>query len=136
MKRLFRQLLMWLLQPADLSSAEQTLPKLSAAPSAPDWLPENQAHWNHFIQSPTGRVLLTRGRAIEFHNATNACKDVFHTSHSAGVAHGFGEALNWLESLSRTSRVSEDSLQEGPTAQKANDTSPTDESELRELLSL
>lgn len=39
--------------------------------------------------------------------AAQACGDVFHTQHSAGTAHGWNECRQWLESLSRTSRVTD-----------------------------
>jgi hypothetical protein len=56
-----------------------------------------------------------RMRAITSQVAVNACKDVFHTSHSAGVAQGWSEAQAWLESLSRSSRVIEDLAPDGAT---------------------
>jgi hypothetical protein len=52
---------------------------------------------------------MARYQVIEGAVATQACKDVFHTAHSAGTANGWNQARLWLESLSRSSRVTEDS---------------------------
>jgi hypothetical protein len=69
---------------------------------------------------------------VHFALADTASQDVFHTSHSAGAAKGFGEALQWLRSLSRTSRVIEES---GPDTIGPTDTPPFGEPALRELMS-
>ena len=105
--------------------------------SAPDWRPEHQTAWRTFLASPAGTTLRLRGRAIQFHTATQACQDVFHTSHSAGSAKGFGECLDWLDSLSRAStRSNDDSLSGGTEgSEKTNDATPSGETVLRELLS-
>jgi hypothetical protein len=85
-----------------------------------------------FLASPTGRLLMARGRAIQFATAVSACRDVFHTQHSAGNAKGFGDALDWLASLSRCSRAPEPSR---PDVNRTNDSHPIGEPDLRELLS-
>ena len=87
---------------------------------------------NGFLASPAGLTLMARGRAIQFHNATQACKDVFHTQHSAGAAKGFGECLDWIESLSRACRVEQES---GPDNEGQTDTLSPGEAALRESLS-
>ncbi|HVX56968.1 MAG TPA: hypothetical protein VHA37_04500 [Candidatus Saccharimonadales bacterium] len=89
------------------------LERLPAAPVAVDWLPEDQAAWVTFLRTTTGQRLLARMRAIESQVAINACQDVFHTAHSAGMAKGWHEALTWLQSLSRSSRVHEDQAPDG-----------------------
>jgi hypothetical protein len=102
---------------------------------APDWMPEHRAAWQAFLNSPAGVVLMHRGRAIQFHNSTAACKDVFHTSHSAGTAHGFGECLDWLVGLSRTSRAPEVANPQGEENAGTDTTRPEGETALRELMS-
>lgn len=87
---------------------------------------------NAFLGSPAGRVLMARGRAIQFHNAAQACADVFHTQHSAGAAKGFGECLDWIESLSRACRVEQES---GPDTQGQTDTLSPGEAALRDSMS-
>jgi len=118
-----------------LFSSRRAAPARSDLPfcpgAAPDWLPEHRAQWHQFWHSPTGRVLLARGRAIHFETAARACADVFHTAHSAGAAQGFGEALAWLDSLSRSARAPA----EASPADGHPDTPPTGEPELRELYS-
>lgn len=91
--------------------------------AAPDWLPVNRLAWSNFLQSEHGKILLARGRAIEFETARAACKEPFHVEHSAGKAAGFKECLDWLESLSRSSRVPDDSRSES----EQTDTEPTGE---------
>lgn len=100
---------------------------------APDWLPEHMVALKTFLFSPAGQVLVLRARAVQFELNTAACKDVFHTSHSAGTAKGFGDCLTWLTSLSRASRVP-DAAPEGDTKPET-DTTPIGESELRESMS-
>lgn len=109
-------------------------PLLKAPPTqAPDWGPESMVALRAFLGSPTGLVLMARGRSIQFRNATAACADVFHTSHSAGAAKGFGECLDWLESLSRSCSVTQASSSED---MEQNDTQPLDgETALRDAMS-
>jgi hypothetical protein len=99
--------------------------------SAPDWLPENRAHWNAFLNSPTGLVLMARLRAVQGQVATTACADAFHTQHSAGTANGWNECRQWLESLSRSSRV----IEEAKDSQKSTDSQSPGEASLAERLS-
>lgn len=118
MRRLLRAFQRWFAPGA-------TLPSLPAAPTAPDWNADDRAFWSQFLASKTGQTLLRRGRAIQCETQRTACADVFHTQHSAGAAKGFGECLDWLETLSRTSRVTEDS---GPESGQT-DTNPNGELE-------
>lgn len=78
-------------------------PLIAAPGLAPDWLPEFQGAWQVFLREPAGQALMARMRSVSALVARKACADVFHTSHSAGVARGWDEATQWLESLSRTS---------------------------------
>lgn len=116
-----------------LKPVEQVSSPLLSAPSAPDWLPENQAAWSQFLHSPAGVVMMARGRAVLFSAATASAKDLFHTAHSAGRTVGFEECLAWLESLSRSSRATEASASDDTEAK--TDTLPTGELELRERFS-
>lgn len=84
-----------------------------------------------FLAGPTGATLLRRGRAVHYDTAARACADLFHTQHSAGVAVGFGQCLDWLEKLSRSCR----GLQDDGPASRGTDTATPGEPALRELLS-
>lgn len=136
MKLLFQRLFKPRPQPAE-RAPERALP---AAPTilAPDWLPGHQGSWNLFLRSPAGVVLMARLKAVAHQVSVVACKDSFHTSHSAGTANGWNEAVQWLESLSRSSRVIEDSTAEAvpqPGTESQNDTPAPGEELLRERLS-
>jgi hypothetical protein len=106
---------------------------LLRAPMAPDWEPEHQRELNSFLRSGTGVVLMERMRAVEANTAARACKEPYHIEHSAGIALGFNQARDWIESLSRVAR--------DPATSAPEDSSPEHhtlsigESELRERLS-
>ena len=113
----------------------QDLPPGGPHASAPDWTDDHAGMWEMFLRGPVGRDLLLRGKAVAAAVSARAVADQFHTSHSAGVAHGWNEAMTWLESLSRSSRVI-DEVPAGPPreGQEANDTlSSKVRDELREL---
>lgn len=98
----------------------------SVAPEyAPDWLEQDRLAWCNFLQSDHGKTMIARARAVEWSLLRKASEDVFHTSHTAGVAKGYGDCLNWLESLSRSSRAQDDSGSET----EQTDTTPTGELE-------
>jgi hypothetical protein len=98
---------------------------------APDWDDTCRAQFRQFLGSPTGKTLLARMRAVAATVSARACADAFHTSHSAGTANGWNESILWLESLSRSSRVPEES---GPDTGQT-DSPPTGESVLAEIWS-
>lgn len=102
MKRLLR----WLRGPRKDTPAEFF--SLPAAPEAPDWGPDEQAHWRQFLLSPGGKALMGRMRAVHYAVATGACADAFNTVHAGGRAAGWQEAMSWLETLSRASRANEE----------------------------
>lgn len=77
---------------------------LPAAPLAPDWTDDHRRAFLAFLKTEAGVVLMARMNAVAAHNAATACLDPMHTQHSAGRAAGFGDARNWLLSLSRVSR--------------------------------
>jgi len=108
---------------------------LPRAPMAPDWTPECQGAWLNFLKTPAGAVLRERMRAVEAEVARNACVELFHTQHAAGVAKGFGDARAWLESLSRTSRVNDESHLSEVTNVQDQDEPPRGEAAWREKLS-
>ena len=114
---------------ASFPTSNPTAPPVSipAAPSAPDWLPEHQAAWLAFLRTNAGATVMARCRAISCQVASSACKDVFHTQHSAGIAAGWEECRTWLESLSRASRAPDDANDIPGAAQ--------DEPSLSEILS-
>jgi hypothetical protein len=100
-------------------------PRLAAAPDrAPDWLPQHRAAWNRFLESEAGRTLWARLRAVKDRVQVAGCADVFNTVHAAGTAHGWNECSAWLLSLSRSSRVTDET-----------DSPPAGEPELAERLS-
>jgi hypothetical protein len=86
-----------------------------------------------FLATPAGKVAILRGRAIHHELLVKASEDLFHTSHSSGAAKGFGDCLEWLQSLSRSARATAGS--EPDTEGQTNDTSPPGETELRERMS-
>lgn len=80
--------------------AKQFLKMLPQMPEdAPPWSQANVLALKAFFATPTGATLLKRARAMEYNRSVNACSDVFHTQHSAGVAKGITDTLNWIESL-------------------------------------
>ena len=106
---------------------------------APDWLPEHRGVLVAFLATDAGKTLVRRGAAVHANTAVIACAgDELRPpnpelmSYNAGRAAGFGDCLRWLLSLSRSSRVPDDSSAE---TKAQNDTRPTGELELRELMS-
>lgn len=95
-----------------------------------DWLPEHRLAWSAFLGTPAGVVLRARFEGVVAEVTTQALKDPFHTTHSAGTANGWRECQAWLESLSRSSRVFEDLVPDG-----ANASSPPGETDVAEQLS-
>lgn len=118
---------------------------LPAAPLAPDWTLEHQVVLNRFLGSEAGQVFWARMTAVESDLAKRMVKDVMHTSHSAGVAAGFGEAVKWVRSLrtanpetisGQSSPVSEGDLAGRADGSEANDEQvPKGEESLLERLS-
>jgi hypothetical protein len=96
-----------------------------------DWSEEHRAHWAQFLSTPTGQAFLARWRVLEGLVATQSCKDVFHTAHSAGTANGWNQSRVWAESLSRAARAHAET---GP-AVKPDDSQKQGRSSLAELLS-
>jgi len=97
------------------------------------WTADHAADWWAYLKSPVGQDLLARGRKLAVAQSAIACADVFHTAHSAGTANGWNQAMTWLESLSRASRVNEDPEPGRPQAEQATDADPSHErDELRE----
>jgi hypothetical protein len=90
----------------------------------PDWTGEHQAALAIFLRQPAGQDLVRRWRAVAATVAAQACADVFHTSHSAGTAHGWHEALRWFESLSRTSCVTDENGRASTGAAETDNQSP------------
>lgn len=90
----------------------------------PEWREDDRARWLTFLNSETGKRFLLRAHAVLFENALQGCKDSITTTHSAGKAAGFAEAIEWMQSLSRSA------------SDKAENDAQTPEGEpsLRELL--
>jgi hypothetical protein len=125
--------------PALKSEIRRPKAELIAAPVAVDWTEGHKLALATFLSSPVGLDLLMRGRAVAALLGAKACADVFHTSHSAGTAHGFNECLQWLESLSRSSRVIEETGDgshgvTGPTTDSTTDKQAFRREALLELL--
>jgi len=121
-----------------INAKEQTRLRREVAPApvpetAPDWLPEHQSAWKTFLATPAGVTLMERARFIHNFKLVEASQDVFHTSHSAGLALGMGQTIAWLNSLSRTTRapvVSPSTENEVPT-----NAGPLGEAALRDSMS-
>lgn len=82
----------------------QTNPAVSSGPipapeSALAWTVADVLNLRKFLQSDTGAKLLQRARAMEYNIAVNACRDAVHTAHSAGMAAGVSDTVQWLQSL-------------------------------------
>ena len=92
---------------------------------AAEWTPENAAAFRDFMATASGLVLSNRLRSICAANAINGSRNTSNTIHAAGVSAGWDEAVRYLHSLSRVSRVQD----------TKHDKSPTGESELLEQLS-
>lgn len=119
-------------------------PSLPAAPLAPEWEPAHQAAWSSFLyNTAAGVALMGRLRAIEALTAVQACAKTIPSAerhHAAGRANGWTECRLWLESLSRSSRVTDEQEQAQPsagaeTADTNNDKQAPGEAQLLERLS-
>ena len=70
---------------------------LSSAPIAPDWT-SGHAQWlRQMLSNPYGQDLLARARAMQCNLAVKSCKGEFEPARAAGI----GDAIDWLESLTR-----------------------------------
>ena len=129
MKRSLANLFQWL---ADFFSPKIRIlhvpfPEVFNIPAgAADWLPAHAEALNAFLTIAPGKVLSERLRFIAATVAVNGARNTVNTIHAAGVSAGWDEAVRYLHSLSRVSRV-EDT--------KTNDEQPTGESALLEQLS-
>lgn len=85
-----------------LANADQT-PKPAALPLVSQWTELDRQNLHRFLSSSSGVKLLNRLRAVELHNAVMGAKDVLHTSHSAGLTVGYGDAIKQVISLAHTS---------------------------------
>lgn len=97
---------------SELRSAIDPLEMLRAP--VPEWLPEDAASLTVFLRTGTGRSLQWRFAAVVHQNAIVGCEDSMHTAHSAGRAHGWFEAYQWVLSLSRVARVEATNTDEAP----------------------
>lgn len=91
-----------------------------------DWGEENASALARFMGTPAGVALTRRLRVVAAEVAINGAMDRANTVHAAGVSAGWNEAVRYLISLSRVSRV-EDTNNAGQA--------PQDEARLLELLS-
>lgn len=112
----------------------------TAAPTfsllSPRWTTVDRDNWARFLAGETGKKLIARCRAFEAANAIAGCKDVFHTSHSAGKAVGYGELLDHQLSLSLTRSVNREQNSIGAPGEAPANESPaqTEAREYAELL--
>lgn len=91
-----------------------------------EWTPENAVAFRDFLATATGSTLSNRLRSICAANAINGSRNTVNTVHAAGVSAGWDEAVRYLHSLSRVSRVPDT---------KEHDKAPPGETELLEQLS-
>src|SRR5947209_1899992 len=105
MRRWLHMLLSRAAQALAASAKAEESPAPAAAPNSREWRTAHRDGLYAFLfRTEAGMVLMHRFRAVAAQVSARSCADAFHTSHSAGTAHGWNEALAWLESLSRTSR--------------------------------
>ncbi len=81
------------------AAAVKAAPKLAAPPLSAPWMVDDVLNLAKFLETPTGIKLRQRARAMEYSTAVSSCRDAFHTAHSAGIATGVSDTINWLESL-------------------------------------
>lgn len=84
------------------------LAALPALPQCPAWTALERDWWLAVMNHENGRKLLARLRATEYALAVANAKDTFHTSHSAGVSAGYGQAIKHLLSLTSCCQKSAD----------------------------
>lgn len=72
-----------------------------------DWSHDEAMYLRRFLETPTGKTFLARARKIEARTAVIGAHDLMHSAHSAGVTVGFGDCLNWIESLASDKMISD-----------------------------
>lgn len=70
-----------------------------AAPSGAPWSQEDRENWKRFMDSATGRRLIARGYARHYQNLIAAGKDFIHPGNMVHAGRGWGECLQWLQTL-------------------------------------
>lgn len=78
------------------------VPNLAALPLVQPWTRVDMDKWLVFMQSDTGKKLVSRLRATESKVAIAGSKDVMHTVHSAGCSKGYSDCVEHLLSLGST----------------------------------
>lgn len=68
--------------------------------SAPEWTALDRDRWKNFLASSTGKALMLRARARHYQNLISASTDFINPGNMAHAGRGWGECLQWLESLS------------------------------------
>lgn len=120
---MFRSLAQCLYPAQPTALSENSFPKLEVV-AAPAWTPEDAAVMASFLKSPLGHKLFLNFQARVLENAITGCQEDGNTLAAAKRAEGWHEALCWLVSLSRVSRVAD-----------TNDTQLPDDAEaLRDLV--
>jgi hypothetical protein len=72
--------------------------KVVAVVDCPVWGSQDITNLNQFFGTPTGKKYQDKSLALIQTLAVVGCADVFHTQHSAGVAHGAGELFKCQKS--------------------------------------
>lgn len=74
-------------------------------PAAGEWSETDAMLWKTFLGSPTGKKLSQRLRYLVAEIAINGARNTTNTVHACGVSAGWDEAVRYLHSISRVSRV-------------------------------
>jgi len=77
---------------------EETGPRFDRAP---DWTPDDALALDAFLKTPAGQALRQRFEVVAGNVCVAGCADAMHSAHSAGIGHGWNEALQWFLKLSR-----------------------------------
>lgn len=90
-----------------LNVVRQPKPEFALPKVTPDWTPECAGAFRSFLSTIPGRTLTDRLLTVVAANAINGSRNIVNTVHAAGVSAGWDEAIRYLHSLSRVSRVTE-----------------------------
>lgn len=86
----------WSAEQGEKAGPCSLLPAFSPAP----WTAMDMQSWKAVLASEVGKRFIARARAVHFALLNEASKDHFHAAQNVHAARGWGEALQWLQSLS------------------------------------
>lgn len=90
----------WLTGVLHALAGRKIQPAPQPIPIAPDWTAVERDQWKSVLNSPTGKKMIARAKAVQYKLLDDASKDHFHAAQNVHAARGFGEAIIWLQTLS------------------------------------